>query len=117
LVAEVRRCGLPVRVDRCGTARNLPAEVDLVALRVVQESLTNVLRHADPAETVVQLSFEPAHLRVVVSDDGGGGVAADGQGLAGLRERVEALGGRFTAGPHGGHGWRVEAVLPAGAAP
>lgn len=114
LVAEVRRCGLSVRVERDGVERHLPAEVDHAAFRVVQESLTNVLRHAGPAEVTVQLLHEPQHLRVVVVDDGAGGAAAPGQGLAGLRERVAALGGHLEAGPTAGRGWRVEAVLPTG---
>lgn len=121
LVAEVRRCGLPVDVARVGSARDLPAEVDLAALRVVQESLTNVLRHAGRAEATVRIHYEPEHLRVLVTDDGDGPSAGhgarSGQGLVGLRERVQGLGGCFEAGPDVTRGWRVQAVLPTGEHP
>jgi signal transduction histidine kinase len=111
-----------------GAARPLPAGVDLAAFRVVQEALTNVVRHAGgDARATVRLAYAPAELVVEVDDDGrgagpaaggsGGSRTADeggGRGIAGMRERVHALGGTFTAGPRPGRGFRVRASLPVG---
>ena len=121
LVEQVRQCALPVQVACAGVPRPLPAEVDQTAFRVVQESLTNVLRHAGAAAAVVRVTYEPEQVRVAVDDDGAGpldncaegGLGPRGHGLVGLQERAAALGGRFSAGPAAGGGWHVEAVLPA----
>jgi signal transduction histidine kinase len=88
--------------------------VDLTAYRVVQESLTNVLRHAGPTTATVRLGFLPEEVTVEVTDAGSGSAAdtSAGQGLAGMRERVTALGGSLAAGPMVGGGFRVYARLP-----
>ncbi|MEH0840914.1 histidine kinase [Micromonospora sp. CPCC 205711] len=108
--------GVPVTVTVDGEPRPLPVAVDLAAYRVVQESLTNVLRHAGPATAAVRLRYAPAEVAVEVTDTGRGaptGVGPGGGfGLAGMRERVTALGGSFAAGPHSGGGFRVYAALP-----
>ncbi|WP_433120286.1 sensor histidine kinase [Micromonospora sp. CA-246542] len=112
LVEQVRAGGLPVELDlRLRDA--LPKEVDLVAYRLVQESLTNVLRHAGPARARVRVAVDD-QLLVEVRDDGYGrklGVLREGRGLSGMRRRVEALGGELEA--HGDRdGFRVRARLP-----
>ncbi len=116
IVQQVRLAGLSVEIDTGGVVRALPAEVDQVALRVLQESLTNVLRHAGPATACVQLNYEPERLTVSVGDDGQAGPSADtapaGRGLAGLRQRTLELGGSFAAGTESDGGWRVCATLP-----
>jgi signal transduction histidine kinase len=128
LVRRTRATGLDIRVAVEGAARPLPAGVDLAAFRVVQEALTNVVRHAGgDARATVRLAYAPAELVVEVDDDGrgagpaaggsGGSRTADeggGRGIAGMRERVHALGGTFTAGPRPGRGFRVRASLPVG---
>lgn len=98
--------GLPVTVEVSGAARTLPVAVDLAAYRVAQESLTNVLRHAGPAAATVRIRYAPTEVAVAVTDTGRGPVAGlpTGSGLAGMRERVTALGGTFTAGPAPGGG-------------
>ncbi len=117
LVDQVEGAGLNVRVQIDGDARALPVGIELSAYRIVQESLTNALKHAGPAKALVRLSFAADELKVEVSDDGRGGAArsADaggGQGLLGMRERVESTGGEFAAGPQVGGGYRVSALLP-----
>jgi len=116
IVQQVRLAGLSVEIDTGGVVRALPAEVDQVALRVVQESLTNVLRHAGPATAHVQVNYEPERLTVSVGDDGQAGPSVDtapgGRGLAGLRQRTLELGGSFAAGTESDGGWRVCAMLP-----
>ncbi|MFF5171255.1 sensor histidine kinase [Micromonospora sp. NPDC000089] len=108
--------GVPVTVAVDGEPRPLPVAVDLAAYRVVQESLTNVLRHAGPATAAVALRYAPTQVAVEVTDTGRGTPAVPGPGggtgLAGMRERVTALGGTFAAGPHAGGGFRVYATLP-----
>jgi signal transduction histidine kinase len=112
---------LQVELSVTGAARPLPAAVDLTAYRIVQESLTNVIRHAEAGEATVSIHYEPDAVVVEVDDDGrgstnGAATAADGHGLAGMRERAAALGGRLEAGPvpHRGGGFRVRAWLPTG---
>ena len=117
LVDEVRAAGLPVELTMTGVA--LGDEADAVAYRVVQESLTNVLRHAGPTTADVQVMPAGGDVLVRVGDRGrgaAGDAATGGRGLAGLRGRVEAAGGRFTAGPRAGGGFQVTARLPAGGA-
>jgi signal transduction histidine kinase len=116
LVARARAAGLPVTVTVTGIERPLPPDVDRAAYRIVQEALTNVSRHAGPAQASVCLQYTPAALTVQVDNDGtGGGVrsAGPGLGLIGMRERVSALGGLLHAGPQDGGGFRVRAELPA----
>jgi signal transduction histidine kinase len=114
LAARVRAGGVQVVLDVNGG--ELPGPVDGVAYVVVQEALTNVLRHADATSATVGVHRSPAGLEVTVSDDGNGGgsTAADGHGLGipGMRSRVEALGGSLEAGPAPGGGFRVRAVVP-----
>ena len=118
LVDEIRRAGLSVDVSIRGGRRDLPPGVELSAYRVVQESLTNVLKHADAARAAVVLTFTPAALEVDVSDDGRGPdeAAATGHGLRGMRERVGLLGGEVRAG-RDENGFRVVARLPLDPAP
>lgn len=103
-------------VVREGVVRPLPAAVEATAFRVVQESLTNALRHAPGARVVVRLGYGEQSLEVAVEDDGPGAATAPdraGFGLAGIRERVALFDGRVSAGPRaGGRGWRTAAVLP-----
>jgi signal transduction histidine kinase len=120
LVQRVRDSGVPVHLAVRGEIEDLPAEVDLAAYRVVQEALTNVLKHAGAHATVdVDLLRTPAVLLVRVTDDGAGAAAAEdpaesvgGNGIVGMRERVEVLDGTVHAGPRRGHGWEVVATIP-----
>ncbi|WP_422770867.1 sensor histidine kinase [Plantactinospora sp. WMMC1484] len=118
LTARLRRSGLPVTLEVVGERRALPVAVDLAAYRVVQESLTNVLRHAGAASASVRIGYLPAGVTVEVLDTGrgGSGVAGPGagHGLTGMRERVDALGGVLEVGPRAGSGFRVFARLPTG---
>ena len=96
----------------------LPAAVDLAAYRIVQESLTNVIRHAGPASAAVSLAYHDDELRIDVADTGQGPHASAtgtaGHGLAGMRERAAAVGGTVRAGPRPGGGFLVAARLPIG---
>ncbi|MFC3499804.1 sensor histidine kinase [Micromonospora krabiensis] len=115
LVQQVRSAGLRVTLDEVGDRSTVPTPVALAAYRVVQEALTNTVRHADAAQAVVTLRYAPDEVTVVVRDDGTAATgSAGGHGIAGMRERVEALGGRLAAGPADGGGFRVSAVLPVG---
>jgi signal transduction histidine kinase len=119
LLEDVRRSGLHVRLDATGGDRDVPPGVDLSAYRIVQEALTNVLKHAGPASAVVRLDYGADALRVAVTDDGAGaatnGAARElegGHGLIGIRERVAVVGGEVTAGPADGGGFEISARLP-----
>ncbi|MFI5313823.1 MAG: sensor histidine kinase [Candidatus Dormibacteria bacterium] len=122
LLATATRAGLSTTLHVEGTPRRLPATVDLAAYRIIQESLTNAVRHAGPASAVVSLAWSDGRLRVDVRDTGRGaaanGVAADsaiagaGHGLVGMRERAAAVGGTLEVGPSRGGGFAVSAVLP-----
>jgi signal transduction histidine kinase len=94
----------------------LPANVDGAAYRIVQEALTNVVRHAGAATVSIRICQEDGDLVVVVDDDGVGGpgslAAGGGNGIRGMRDRAVALGGQLTAGPRPGGGFRVRARLP-----
>jgi signal transduction histidine kinase len=121
MVDAVRQAGMVVDVRVEGTRREVPATVDLAAYRVIQEALTNALKHAPDRPVTVGITYAPAALRVDVGDAAGGGGAveakpADGFGLIGLRERTRAVGGTLTAGPTAGGGFRVVADLPTGGA-
>ncbi|HEV2375505.1 MAG TPA: histidine kinase [Streptosporangiaceae bacterium] len=124
LVDRVVSAGLPVELHVTGTPRDLPPGLGLAAFRVVQEALTNVIKHAGKPRTQVLLSYEPTGLVVEVADDGrpipAAGPPPDagvpdgaGMGLLGLRERVVLYGGEFDAGPRAGGGWLVKARMPA----
>jgi signal transduction histidine kinase len=116
LVAGAGATGLEVGTRVEGTPRPLPAGTDLAAYRIVQESLTNVTRHAGPASASVLIAYGEKDLTVQVDDDGRGPVApaggSGGNGIRGMRERVAALGGELTTGPRPGGGFRVLARLP-----
>jgi signal transduction histidine kinase len=115
LVARVRAAGLPVRYERTGAAADLPTGVQLAVFRLVQEALTNTMKHAGPrASAAVRLQVSPGEVRVDVEDDGTGGSAepgAAGGGLTGMRERIKAFGGELDCGPRDPRGWRVTARL------
>jgi signal transduction histidine kinase len=114
LVAGTREAGLPVEVIIEGRRRDLPPPVELSAYRIVQEGLTNALKHAAATQARVVLRFGEDELEVHVEDNGVG--AGDGggsrRGLAGIGERVALFGGRFHAGAESGGGWRLQATLP-----
>jgi signal transduction histidine kinase len=116
----VRAPGGRLRVDLGldGELDALPPAVDAAVYRIVQESVTNAMRHAvDATEVVVRVTGEPQRVRVTVRDDGArAGRGRDGYGLAGLRERAALLGGELRAGPGVDQGWSVEAELPRGRA-
>ncbi|SEL82633.1 Signal transduction histidine kinase [Blastococcus sp. DSM 46786] len=119
LVEDVRGSGLDVDLIEEGTPQPMPAGPQLAAYRIVQESLTNVLKHAGPAGRAwVRLQWRPDTLELSVLDDGRGAAAAVtgsdglGQGLRGMRERAQLHGGRLEAGPRHGGGFGVHAALP-----
>jgi signal transduction histidine kinase len=118
LADGVRRAGVPVTVLQTGTRVPLPAGVELAAYRVVQEALTNTVKHAVGASVTVTVEHTPAALRIDVTDTGGtADTAADpgsGRGLAGLRDRLSMHDGSLSAGPTGTGGFRVRAVIPIG---
>jgi signal transduction histidine kinase len=140
LVERVRAAGLPVELSVTGT-RDLPPGLDLAAYRVVQEALTNVMKHAGGVRTLVRIEYRPRDLLITVSDDGhaAGSVptaaespsavsppavppsavppsavsgSPSGRGLIGMRERVAMYGGALDAGPRPGGGWRVAVRVP-----
>jgi signal transduction histidine kinase len=126
LVEQVRRAGVSVSVSEHGRRIDLPPGVDLSAYRVVQEALTNTVKHAGPTTARVSIRYGAGWLEVAVTDEGGphssaggngatgDGAAGAGQGLIGMRERVTMLGGEFEAGPRG-PGFAVRAHFPIGA--
>jgi signal transduction histidine kinase len=113
LLEQVRSAGLPVDVLVEGTPIDLPAGVDVSAFRIVQEGLTNALRHAGAAHASVVVRYRPGEVEVEVCDDGRGGPAGEaGHGLIGMRERVALFGGELRAGPRPQGGFAVRARLP-----
>ena len=116
LVQEVERSGLPVTLTVTGGVRPLPATLDLAVYRIVQEGLTNVRKHAGPAQARVTINYEPDSVEVVIADDGhltpppsdGGG-----HGLVGVRERVTLLGGELEAAPAADGGFVAAGAAPA----
>jgi signal transduction histidine kinase len=118
LVSDAGGNGLEVRVEVRGRPHPLPAVVELAAYRILQESLTNVIRHAASATATVTLTYVDSRLELEVLDQGGGGASTDiqvGHGIRGMRERAAAVGGRLEAAPGPQGGFRVWAQLPAGA--
>ena len=128
LAERARSAGFAVSVTADGPARPLPAGVDAAAYRIVQEALTNAVRHSAGHSARVQLRYHPADLEIEVADDGTTAAPAQhkadaspaaskpvsppGNGLRGMTERARALGGSLDAGPHPGGGFRVLARLP-----
>jgi len=115
LVERARTSGLDTRLTIEGRRPDVPATVDRTAYRIVQESLTNVARHAAGATASVRIAYRPGALDIRVDDDGTAtpdAAPVPGVGLLGMRERVAALGGRLRAEPRGEGGFTVEAELP-----
>jgi signal transduction histidine kinase len=118
LAERARATGLTVHVLTEGDKRPLPAGVDLAAYRIVQEALTNVVRHSRADKVEVRVGYGERGVRLLVADNGRGAVPAGerltggGNGLPGMRERATAIGGVLTAGPRPGGGFSVEAELP-----
>jgi signal transduction histidine kinase len=116
LVGMAREAGLDVKLEVASPPRELPSAVDQAAYRILQESITNVIRHAGPARVTVSLTYGPADLQLRITDDGCGPRHADGsqggRGIVGMRERAALLGGELTAGPRQGGGFKVQARLP-----
>jgi len=115
LMTQVREAGLPVDFQVDGDSRQLPVGIELSAYRIVQEALTNALKHAGQAQAAVRLSYGPDTLELEITDDGGGTraqVPGGGQGLVGMRERVSLYGGKFDAGSLPGGGFTVRVLLP-----
>lgn len=128
LVEEVSRVGLPVRLEVVGAARDVGAALDVSAYRLVQEALTNVLKHAGGSHTRVVVEYGATAMTISVEDDGDGSrpgptdpsssdpvspsLASSGRGLVGMRERVRLFGGSLAAGATPAGGWAVTAVLP-----
>jgi signal transduction histidine kinase len=116
LIEQVRSAGLDTTLELRGQAPDLPAGTQLAVYRLVQEALTNTLKHGGAgARASVRLSFVPGELRVDVDDDGigrGSAAAGVGGGLPGMRERIRAYGGDVQAGPRQPAGWAVSARLP-----
>ncbi len=114
LLDGFRRAGLPVRLDIAGEPVPLPRTLDLSAYRIVQEGLTNALKHARASHADVVVRYGGGQLQIDVRDDGGGGAVSDGlgHGLVGVRERVTIYGGEMTAGAAAGGGFLLSARLP-----
>jgi signal transduction histidine kinase len=120
LVEHVRAAGLLVSVRVEGERRPLPSGVDLSAYRIVQEGLTNTLKHAGPARAEVLVRYGDRELELRISDDGRGhgrGTNGGGHGLVGMRERVALYGGALEAGPRPEGGFRLMVRLPLDAVP
>lgn len=119
LVADVGTAGLAVDVCIAGDGTDVPPGIDFTAYRIVQEGLTNVLKHAGPARATVNVTYQPGVVALEILDDGrgvNGRATGSGHGLIGMRERVGVYGGSLEAGPRTGGGYRVAATLPYGAA-
>jgi signal transduction histidine kinase len=114
LVEQCRDAGMDVALEVVGEAPDLTAGVGLTVYRIVQEALTNVMKHAGPARAHVSVRYDDV-VHIEVSDDGRGhrpDVPSSGQGLIGMRERVELFGGTLSVGPRPGGGYRVRATIP-----
>jgi signal transduction histidine kinase len=122
LLDDVRSAGLPVTLRTSGDPRTLPPGVDVSVFRIVQEALTNTLRHAEATQATVEVRYLPAAVEIEVVDDGHGTRdtrwdTAGGHGLAGMRERAQLFDGAFEAGPRPSGGFAVRVVLPSEPAP
>lgn len=120
LIGRMRAAGLRIRLVKRGSPHALPAAVDLIAYRIVQEALTNVVKHVGAANVEIDLDYEPDRFEIRVTDDGRGQqpiatvVEGTNHGLLGMRERAAAVGGKFSAGPRASGGFEVCATLPIG---
>jgi signal transduction histidine kinase len=113
LATMTLEAGVKVDVDWRGRQEPVPADIDLSAFRIIQEAVTNVVRHAGTDQCWVSIDQQDGYLSIEVTDIGrGGSVAGTGYGIAGMRERAALLGGDFSAGPRPGGGFRVAARLP-----
>jgi signal transduction histidine kinase len=116
LIAGTEAAGLPVRSSIELPPAALPATVDAAAYRIVQEALTNAIRHSSASAADVQIRQDGSYLLVAVEDDGDSPIdpeaLRDGNGLRGMTERATVIGGRFQAGPRPEGGFRVQARLP-----
>jgi signal transduction histidine kinase len=114
LLQEVQRAGLPVRLHIDGEPLPLPRGIDISAYRIVQEGLTNALKHAHASQADVALHYTPQQLQIEIRDNGHGSAAKDtnGHGLVGIRERVKLYGGEMTAGDANGGGFVLCTCLP-----
>jgi signal transduction histidine kinase len=114
LVERIRSAGLPVELNVEGVGRHIPAGLDLTAYRLVQEGLTNALKHSRARRAEVVIRYANAHIEITVTDDGraNGGPNKTGRGLAGMRERVSIFGGELEAGHQAAGGYRLHAKLP-----
>jgi signal transduction histidine kinase len=115
LAAQVREAGLPVELHVEGERRQLPVGIELSAYRIVQEALTNALKHAGDARASVHVRYSPDSLELEIADDGAGASArapSGGHGLVGMRERVALYGGRLDAGRQPSGGFTVRVLLP-----
>ena len=116
LVQRITDAGVHVQVQSEGQRPELPAGVDLAAYRILQEALTNVLRHARATSAKIRISYGRSAIELEVTDDGVGpptdGRTIEGHGLKGMQERAELLGGELTSGPADGRGYKLHAVLP-----
>jgi signal transduction histidine kinase len=115
LVSQVREAGLPVDLRIEGTRRDLPLGIELSAYRIIQEALTNALKHAGDARASVLIRYGEDSLELEIADDGAGAaaaVASGGHGLVGMKERVALYGGQLDAGHRPGRGFAVRVLLP-----
>jgi signal transduction histidine kinase len=116
LIERVRGTGLKVTLSTEGDPPKIPSGLDLTAYRIIQEALTNTLRHAQASEARVSVSYSPQSIGLEVADNGIGptnnGSAGSGHGLDGMRERAALFGGKLTTEPNPGRGYRVRAELP-----
>ena len=116
LVGQLRDAGLPVELSIDGERRELPAGIELSAYRIVQEALTNTLKHAGDAQATVHVRYGPDSLELEIADDGSGdnkrAAGGGGHGLVGMRERVALYGGRFDASRRPSGGFAIRVVLP-----
>ncbi len=114
-MGQVREAGLPVQFQVEGERRELPVGIELSAYRIVQEALTNALKHAGEAHASVRVHYGADSLELEIVDDGGGAAAPvsnGGHGLVGMRERVALYGGRLDAGRRPSGGFAVRVLLP-----
>jgi signal transduction histidine kinase len=117
LVARIGAAGLPVELVVAGERRAVPPGIDATGFRIVQEALTNIVRHARASHATVRVTYDAAAVELIVRDDGQtGGPIRDGAGIMGLRERVALYGGELRAGRHRGEGYELRARLPLGEA-